>query len=183
MVINLASYSPNRKNQQLAAKAQWLTYQLAVFRWLENGKKHAQSEAAMLPDFGSFYVQTIGTMPVHLVVSGADPTVLTVDNKLFAINFVVEWDEQRMMGTLEYLGTKADALKIAKQLVNTGVYCQAKPELAYITSDTNERVVPFRLYKNPEPLSQEAQDRIQAAQAKRARKAVQRLAKINSEEQ
>ncbi len=125
----------------------------------------------MLPDFGSFYAQTVGTQPVHLLVAGANPLVLQSDTKVFAINFVVEWDAQRMMGTLEYLGSKTDALKVAKDLVSTGVWCEVRPDLAYTGVDGWQYVVPFRLYKEPELLSQQARDRIQAAQAKRARKA------------
>ncbi len=129
----------------------------------------------MLPDFGTFYAETIGTKPVHLFVSNGGVTgILTADHNLFAINFVVGLDSQRMMGTLEYFGTKADAFEIAKQLSSTGIYCQPRPDLAYTTLETNERVVPFRLYQEPEPLSQEACDRLQAAEAKRLRKAAKR---------
>lgn len=132
----------------------------------------------MLPDFGSFYAQNLGTKPVHLLIPAGSVTgILTADNKLFGINFVAEFYGQRMMGTVESLGPKADALKVAKELVTTGVYCQVRPDLAYTGVDGWQHVVPFRLYKDPEPLSQEAQDRIQAAQAKRARKAAQRLTK------
>ncbi len=126
----------------------------------------------MLPDFGTFYAENIGTKPVRLFVSKEGVTgILTTDHKLFVINFVVEFDNQRMMGTVEYLGTKADALEIAKQLSSTGIYCQPRPDLAYTTLETNERVIPFRLYQEPEPLSQGAIERLQAAAEKRARRA------------
>jgi hypothetical protein len=132
----------------------------------------------MLPDFGSFYVQTIGTKPVHLSIpEGSVTGILTADNKLFGINFVADFYGQRMMGTVEFFGAKADAMKVAKELVGTGVYCQVRPDLAYTGVDGWQHVVPFRLYKDPEPLSQEAQDRVQAAEAKRARKAAKRLPK------
>ncbi len=135
----------------------------------------------MLPDFGTFYAENIGNKPVRLFVSEECVTeILTADQKLFAINFVVGHDNQRMMGTVEYLGTKADALEIAKQLSSTGIYCQPRPDLAYTTLETNERVIPFRLYQEPEPLSQEASDRIQAAEAKRARKAAKRQVTQNN---
>ncbi len=126
----------------------------------------------MLPDFGTFYAENIGNKPVRLFVSEEGVTeILTADQKLFAINFVVGVDSQRMMGTLEYLGSKADALGIAKQLSSTGIYCQPRPDLAYTTLETNERVIPFRLYQEPQPLSQEALERLQRAAAKRARRA------------
>jgi hypothetical protein len=128
----------------------------------------------MLPDFGSFYAQNVGTMPVHLFVSGANPVVMQSGKKLFAVTFVVEYDGQRMMGTIECGGNQADALKVAKELTSSGVYCQPRPDLAYLGIDGWQRVVPFRLYREPEPLSQEASDRIQAAKAKRARKAAKR---------
>ncbi len=126
----------------------------------------------MLPDYGTFHAKNVGTKPFHLFVSSEGVTgILTTDHKLFVINFVVEFDNQRMMGTVEYLGTKADALEIAKQLSSTGIYCQPRPDLAYTTLETNERVVPFRLYEEPQPLSQGALERLQKAAAKRARRA------------
>ncbi len=126
----------------------------------------------MLPDFGTFYAENIGTKPVRLFVSKEGVTeILTANQKLFAINFVVGVDSQRMMGTLEYLGTKTGAFEIAKQLSTTGIYCQPRPDLAYTTLETNERVIPFRLYQEPEPLSQGAIERLQAAAEKRARRA------------
>ncbi len=47
-----------------------------------------------------------------------------------------------MMGTLEYQGSPADAFKVANDLVTNGVYCQARPDQAYTTTDALERVVP-----------------------------------------
>jgi hypothetical protein len=96
----------------------------------------------MLPDFGSFYAQNIGTMPVHLFVSGANPMVMQSGEKLFAVTFVVEYDGQRMMGTIECGGNQADALKVAKELTSSGVYCQPRPDLAYTGIDGWQRVVP-----------------------------------------
>lgn len=126
----------------------------------------------MLPDFGSFWTQSIiGTMPFHLFTPGAKPIVMQTSKKLFAITFVVEHDGQRLMGTLETEGDWENALRTAEDLISSGVYCQARPDLAYVTTENSERVVPFRLYEKPEPLTQEAQNRIRAAEAKRARKA------------
>ncbi len=126
----------------------------------------------MLPDYGTFHAKNVGTKPFHLFVSSEGVTgILTTDHKLFVINFVVEFDSQRMMGTVEYLGTKTGAFEISKQLSSTGIYCQPRPDLAYTTLETNERVVPFRLYEEPQPLSQGALERLQKAAAKRARRA------------
>ena len=130
----------------------------------------------LLPDFGSFHAQHIGTIPTHLLVAGAKPSIVTTDNKLFSISFVVEYDGQQMMGTLEYQGSKADAFKVANDLVTNGVYCQARPDLAYTTTDAQERVVPFRLIEEPKQLTSVARDRIEAAIAKRARRAAKRQA-------
>jgi hypothetical protein len=128
----------------------------------------------LLPDFGSFYAQTVGILPVHLLVAGANPIVAQSAKNLFAVSFELEHSGQRMLGTIESVGTRADALKVAQELVTIGVYCQARPDLAYTTLETNERVIPFRLYQEPELLSQEACKRIQTAEAKRARKAAKR---------
>ena len=132
----------------------------------------------MLPDFGTFYAQNIGTKPIHLFVPGASPTVMQSDNKLWAINFAVECDGQRMMGTIE-CDSRVDAMIVAKELVSTGVYCQARPDLAYTGVDGWQQVVPFRLYSEPKPLSPEASQRIEAAEAKRAKKAAKRQALVS----
>jgi hypothetical protein len=76
------------------------------------------------------------------LVALAKPSIVTTDNKLFSISFVVEYDGQQMMGTLEYQGSPADAFKVANDLVTNGVYCQARPDQAYTTTDALERVVP-----------------------------------------
>lgn len=60
--------------------------------------------------------------------------------------------------------------------LKNGVYCQARPDQAYTTTDTLERVVPFRLIEEPKQLTSVARDRIEAAIAKRARRAAKRQA-------
>ncbi len=125
----------------------------------------------MLPDFGDLFVQKIGTEPIYLCVPGACPLIVTTDNKLFAISFVVEWEGQQFMGTLEYLGRKADANCIALDLVDRNVYCQPRPDLAYIAPEIQQRVVPFRLVEKPRVLTHKDSSRIKAAESKRARRA------------
>ena len=83
-----------------------------------------------------------------------------------------------MMGTLEYQGSKADAFKVSNDLVTNGVYCQARPDLAYTTTDAQERVVSFRLIEEPKQLTSASRDRIEAAIAKRARRAARRQASV-----
>lgn len=116
----------------------------------------------MLPDFGDFFVQRIGTEPIYLCVPGASPLIVTTDYKLFAISFVVEWEGQQLMGTLEYLGTKVGANRIALDLVDRNVHCQARPDLAYIAPESQERVVPFRLVEKLRALTHEDSSRIKA---------------------
>ena len=139
-------------------------------------------DIAMLPDFGTFYAQHIGTEPFHLVVPGAEPMVIETGKKLFAINFVAEIDGQRMMGTLEYSGTKEDAFRYANQLLSSGVRCRPRPDLAYMGIDGLQYIVPFRVCEEPKPLTQEAQDRIKAAELKRLRRAA-RLQPASSNKQ
>ncbi len=128
----------------------------------------------MLPDFGTFYAQTIGTEPVHLFVPGARPIIMESAKNLFGINFVVEIDGQRMLGTLECSGTKENAFRYANELLSSGVRCQARPDLHYIGADDLQYIVPFRVCEELKPLSQEAQDRLKAAETKRLKKAEKR---------
>ena len=139
-------------------------------------------DIAMLPDFGTFYTQRIGNEPVNLVVPNAAPMVIKTAKKLFAINFVVEVGEQRMMGTLEYSGIKEDAFRYANQLLSLGVRCRPRPDLAYMGIDGLQYIVPFRVCEEPKPLSQEAQNRIKAAELKRLRRAA-RLQPASSNKQ
>ena len=136
----------------------------------------------MLPDFGTFYAQNIGTEPVYLRVPGARPLVMESAKNLFCVNFVVEVDGQRMLGTLECSGTKEDAFRYANELLSSGVRCQARPDLHYIGIDDLQHVVPFRVYEEPKPLSQEAQDRLKAAELKRLRRAAKRQSISNNQQ-
>lgn len=120
-------------------------------------------------DFGEFYAQELGTKPVHLCIPGSAPVVASSDEKLFSIGFSIQWGEQPFWGTLEVAGSASDALRIAKDIGSCGVYCQVRPDLSYISPETQIRVTPFRLVEAP--LSKCDSAKIAAAEEKRARRA------------
>ena len=120
-------------------------------------------------DFGQVYAQKSGTAPLHLYVPGSAPVVASSDDKLFSIGFSVQWGEQPLWGTLEVLGNVGDAIRTAKDLKHKGVYCQVRPDLSYISPETQIRVVPFRLVEAP--LSSSDSAKITAAEEKRVRRA------------
>lgn len=120
-------------------------------------------------DFGEFYARELGIKPVHLCIPGSAPVVASSDDKLFSIGFSIQWGKQPFWGTLEVVGSINDAIRTAKDLGHKGVYCQARPDLSYISPETQIRVTPFRLVEAP--LSFVDSAKITAAEEKRVRRA------------